>query len=447
MPRPSRRSAAAKLRWAKQQEKKSVKQVDVGVVLASPQPPPREGTGFRPTPKYNHEDEKTKRYRLVMPTKSPGKKVVLFAGDSHLCSIVDNRVRFPEGRLSFGFSCSPGAIAAELKKRLLADRETVTKEHHPEPDLLCLLAPSNLPSETTPISKCVGAFVDLLISVTDSWRKVCVVDFPPRLSFDDDFQRALQREYHRAAADAKVTYHVIADQFPVTDTKLWARDGTHLSDEHGLPILMDQVWAACYTKLECPPPSPPKLPFPTYARPRRRPTAPVPVSPPAPARQGTRKQRSVPCGKVSEESSPETAQKPSPVIALQVTEFGIPLSPAVFSPAMAAEMKKISPSSGEEPDVMVEKTSSIKRRKAQKTKRNVKHQKVGERQASTRRASFGSPPSFELRLDDLQTDPVLPSPSGENLSGIFLDELPESTSPRSPQDHQSSSDSGIKFCV
>ncbi|CAL8389394.1 unnamed protein product [Boreogadus saida] len=167
----------------------------------------------------------------------------------------------PDGCLSFGFLSTPGASAAELRTELLnADiRRT--------PDVVCLLAPSNNLTATPSIETAGVAFDGELPAVF-------VLDFPPRLASELAPQQFLREEFRRVAARNGVKYCVTADRFPLDSRALWSRDGIHLSDDLGMPLLAKLLWHFSFRQLEAasplpvtpPPVVPPKSP-PTRSQP------------------------------------------------------------------------------------------------------------------------------------------------------------------------------------
>ncbi|KAK1167299.1 hypothetical protein AOXY_G12016 [Acipenser oxyrinchus oxyrinchus] len=152
-------------------------------------------------------------------------------GDSHHRSLANGFVTTPLGNLRFGFSSTPGACAAILRKEIL--RETLPEE----PDLVVILAPGNNLTNSNTIEQAGKEFATLLHSAQHRWNKVVILDFPTRLTVDLGLQDLLRQEYHRCAARMKVRYLSISEHFPVTCSDLWCTDGVHLSDDCGMPLL------------------------------------------------------------------------------------------------------------------------------------------------------------------------------------------------------------------
>ncbi|XP_058863626.1 uncharacterized protein LOC131705260 isoform X1 [Acipenser ruthenus] len=189
----------------------------------------------------------TSHYHKTAFPENAGKnsKFALVFGDSHLRSLVDGYVQMPEGDLRFGYSSTPGAYAAALRKEVL--NETLPEE----PDLVCLIAPGNNLSNNT-IQQAGKEFASLICSAQGRWNKVVVIDFPNRLTVEFPYQDMLPQEYHRAAASMNVRYLSTVDHFPARSSDLWCRDGVHLSDDHGMPIFAQLIWCAAYYQLNVP---------------------------------------------------------------------------------------------------------------------------------------------------------------------------------------------------
>ncbi|XP_035862048.1 uncharacterized protein LOC118496051 [Sander lucioperca] len=181
----------------------------------------------------------------VCLTKSLLLQFILIVGDSHLRAIVDGVVPMPKSQdipLSFGFMSTPGGTAADLRAEL--DNALLPRI----PDAICLLAPSNNLTANQTISEAAADFRKLLDSTINICTKVFVVDFPPRLNVDLDVQRHYRDEYHRVAAPLGIASYPVDERFPLNNLKLWSKDGTHLSDNHGMPILVNALYMACYVQ-------------------------------------------------------------------------------------------------------------------------------------------------------------------------------------------------------
>uniref|UniRef100_A0A3P8RS32 SGNH hydrolase-type esterase domain-containing protein n=1 Tax=Amphiprion percula TaxID=161767 RepID=A0A3P8RS32_AMPPE len=200
------------------------------------------GTGYRhAVQKWPTSSLTGRSHKLVIPAESPHKKFVLLIGDSHLRSFADGFVKMPEGSLSFGVQSTPGATAAELTT------EVVHAALPRTPATVCLLAPSNNLTASRTIEHASADFGKLLAIVCNCVLQVVVVDFPPRLNIDVQLQQLFREEYHRVAARMGIVKHFSAvDYFPTGHLDLWSRDGVHLSDTGGMPILAQLLWHASY---------------------------------------------------------------------------------------------------------------------------------------------------------------------------------------------------------
>ncbi|XP_056441227.1 uncharacterized protein LOC130378520 isoform X3 [Gadus chalcogrammus] len=343
MPRASRVSAAAKVRM------RTI--LPMATTLARGFLPVR-GTGARhrvkPWPVSAHTG---KFNRLDLPPESPDKQFVLFVGDSHLRALVDRYVRMPDGCLSFGFLSTPGASAAELRTELLNADIPRT------PDIVCLLAPSNNPA---PGIEAAGvAFDGLLRAARSRWPKVFVLDFPPRLASELAPQQFLREEFRRVAAKNGVEYCVTADRFPLDSRALWSRDGIHLSDDLGMPLLAKLLWHFSFRQLQSPlpvtppPVSPPKSPptvrpFATTVVVKGEVSRPRPLDPFKETVVGRRGKRSQPESWDAPEDWDQSSVRILPdevcVPPLVLRECFVVLNPIRFSTDKLAAMDRIVPS-------------------------------------------------------------------------------------------------------
>uniref|UniRef100_A0A8C9X9D5 Uncharacterized protein n=1 Tax=Sander lucioperca TaxID=283035 RepID=A0A8C9X9D5_SANLU len=240
-----RRSLAGKLKYAK----RNTPQLPTPEVILVPRGGACEpckysymytccGTGVRHrVNEWTRSKVTGKQHKFIIPPEVPDKKFILIVGDSHLRAIVDGIVPMPKSQdipLSFGFMSTPGGTAADLRAEL--DNALLPRI----PDAICLLAPSNNLTANQTISEAAADFRKLLVILT-LYVKVFVVDFPPRLNIDLDVQRHYREEYHRVAA--------LLDMFPLNNLKLDSSCIlTHLSDNRGMPILVNALYMACYVQ-------------------------------------------------------------------------------------------------------------------------------------------------------------------------------------------------------
>ncbi|KAK7886520.1 hypothetical protein WMY93_026141 [Mugilogobius chulae] len=344
MPRPKgwKRSLAARERRADQ--------LAIGCrPYLSPPPPPDPkvvGTGWRHSAKKQNwpvSEHTDKCHKLVIPPECPGKKFVFVIGHSHLRAIVDRFVAMPEGCLSFGFSSTPGGSASDLHREL----EQIALPR--EPDLALLLAPCNDLHASPTITDAGTAYGDLLQYLLGRFQRVLVLDFPTRIREDLEIQNLLRQEFRRVSAVWKTRYFLVAEHFPVHRRELWSKDGTHLSDDHGMGILAQLMWQACYMELETPVPAPkvshpPTCPSTRRVKPMLVVTGPLPRTPPppsewTPAEQGRKKNQ-----QRTPKSSPGGPKASLVQPEVSGDSFLHPPLAQDFSPAMLVEMDKISPS-------------------------------------------------------------------------------------------------------
>ncbi|XP_028251783.1 uncharacterized protein LOC114427766 [Parambassis ranga] len=237
-------------------EKKFTKQF--GYTLRVDSPLSRRGTGYRHRVNAWAVSSLTGRqHKLVVPAVSPDKKFILLVGDSHLRAIADGVVMMPntqDNKYVFGVMATPGASAADLRT------EVVNADLPQSPDAVCLLAPSNNLTASRTIDEASADFSRLLHSVCCRWEEVCVVDFPPRLNVPVELQDQLRQEYHRVAASMGIQYSHVADLFSMNNLRLWSRDGVHLSDDYGMVVLANSMYAAVDKQLETPVTEPAAMP-------------------------------------------------------------------------------------------------------------------------------------------------------------------------------------------
>ncbi|XP_077422321.1 uncharacterized protein LOC144052269 [Vanacampus margaritifer] len=247
MPRKGKRSEAAKRQW---------KKLDLAALELRPNSAPQHvssvgakalvpgrGTGWRHRVREWPVSAVTgRRHKLVIPSLNQDNKFVLVVGDSHLRAIADGVVKLPEGHFSFGVMSTPGASASELRAEVL---NAVLPR---SPEAVCILAPSN--NLGRPIAEAAADFGQFLRTVCSRWPNVVVLDFPPRLTVELAQQDLLRQEYHRVAALMGIRYLSVAGHFPLSQLHLWCRDGVHLSDSDGMPVLARLLWDAVNMRME-----------------------------------------------------------------------------------------------------------------------------------------------------------------------------------------------------
>ncbi|XP_077361715.1 uncharacterized protein LOC144006639 isoform X2 [Festucalex cinctus] len=318
-------------------------------------------------------------HKLVIPSECPNKKFVLLIGDLHLRSIADGFVEMPKGSFSFGVMSTPGACATELTTEV--QHAVVPRT----PDVVCLLAPSNnLTSSRTP-DEAGADFCRLLGIVCGRWpNKVFVLDFPPRLTVDVTQQDYLRQEFHRVSARMGVKYMSIAAFFPLKNLKLWSKDGVHLSDDHGMSILVQLMCDGVHQQLDL---QTPKLEVQVASRPPAVKTIPKIVvkgetlvlrrlnpfewTVVGPGRK--RRQAGL------EQSSDGVPKKRKIQHNVVLKECFIPLTPVWFSSEMLGAMDKIKPS---------DLSSPVKAAPRDKKKSNVRY---GQRVVFKRTKSQATP--------------------------------------------------------
>ncbi|KAM7413785.1 hypothetical protein PAMA_020921 [Pampus argenteus] len=266
-----RRSQAARKREAERHRE-----------VVSPKSDPRHpvaggGTGWRHRVRAWPTSVHTGRqHKLVIPAEVPGKRFVLLVGASHLRSFADGIVAMPKDLYSFGVMSTPGGCADQLRTEVFA------------------------------------------------------VDLVPRLTVPEDIQEFFRQEFHRVAARLGVKYYHHGDRFPLADRWLWCRDGLHLSDDMGTPLLMESLLAATTQHLET---ATPEVPCQVSPTPRRRRPARVVVvgevrAPRPPPSEWTR-------------VAPGRKANGAPLV---LRECFIPLNPVWFSPGVLAAMETPVPS-------------------------------------------------------------------------------------------------------
>uniref|UniRef100_A0A667YV34 Uncharacterized protein n=1 Tax=Myripristis murdjan TaxID=586833 RepID=A0A667YV34_9TELE len=284
------------------------------------------GTGYRHRVRRWPTSELTQRsFKLVTPAQKPDQKMVFVVGDSHLRAMVDGIVAMPEVPLCFSFLSVPGAHAAELRTEVSHAALPWT------PDVVCVLAPSNNLTASRNIGEASLDFGALLATVCNRWAKVFVLDFPPRLNIEPGLQELFRQEFRRVAA--RLPYVSVAEHLPMDRLELWSRDGVHLSDSDGTPILVQALWDAAVRQLTPPPPPPPSVPPRTSPRARVSPVLVVTGHSPAPRHRDPLEWTVVGQeGKVMCLTSP-------------VQESVLPSNPVWFSGDILEAMERVSPSS------------------------------------------------------------------------------------------------------
>ncbi|KAE8277527.1 hypothetical protein D5F01_LYC24516 [Larimichthys crocea] len=253
-----------------------------------------------------------------------------------------------------------------------------------KPEAVIVLAPSNNLTAGRGLENSSADFAALLKTARSRWSNVVVLDFPPRLSVEEDQQKLLRMAYHSVCADQGVPYHHICENFPLHQRDLWARDGTHLSDSAGMPILAYLLWQAADRQLAEPEPEPHVAPIPTCPyRPRFATQVVVkgiePQPRPAANPDGwitvvNGQKRSLPEAQLAALDKQVSQKK------VELRECFIPLTPVRFSPATLRAIEKTSPSFLPTPE---EGTCSCKQKVAVKRRTVVAKRRLPKEQVDT----------------------------------------------------------------
>ncbi|XP_070688749.1 uncharacterized protein [Pempheris klunzingeri] len=311
--------------------------------------PARRGTGKRhQTKKWPTSSLSGRSHKLVIPPEVPGNKFVLIVGDSHLRAIADGIVQIPGKGMSFAIMSTPGGAARDLRTELV---HAVLPRC---PDAVCLLAPSNNLTASKTVTEAGADFADLIASACSRWPKVFVLDFPPRLTTEPAVQEVLRNHFCSVARRMGVKYFSAAEHFPMTHLKMWSRDGVHLSDDVGMPILAQLMWWSSYATLDE--------------------TSSKPVTPPKPW---------VPrfSPKVVVRGEEPAARPPADPFAWTRCERGspvesfIPSSPVLFSADMLDAMDELAPSDCSSAESVDSVSFATKKRKRVKQQRSAASKK------------------------------------------------------------------------
>nr|XP_054589933.1 uncharacterized protein LOC129154114 isoform X1 [Nothobranchius furzeri]XP_054589934.1 uncharacterized protein LOC129154114 isoform X1 [Nothobranchius furzeri]XP_054589935.1 uncharacterized protein LOC129154114 isoform X1 [Nothobranchius furzeri] len=307
------------------------------------------GTGWRHrVRRWPTSAVSNKSHKLVLPGGIPDKKFVLLVGDSHLRSVADGIVPMPVGGLTFGVMSTPGACADLL--RLEVSQAVLPRE----PDAVCVMAPSNNLTASRTVEEAGDAFERYLLAILSRWPKVFCTAMIPRLVGSWERQDLFQQEYHRRSAKLRVSYVPIHDDLPRYRRELWCRDGIHLSDDHGMPILTQLMWNASYQFLETPAPKP--LVQHQVSRPLKASIVPRVVvkgveriPPPRPSewtfvRPSGKRNHSGEFEKASNSPKKRVVLSETDDTSVALKECFIPLNPVRFSPTILAAMDTLAPS-------------------------------------------------------------------------------------------------------
>ncbi|KAE8278165.1 hypothetical protein D5F01_LYC23753 [Larimichthys crocea] len=342
------------------------------------------GTGRRHKVLRWEESQLTnKQHKLVIPAACANKKFVLVVGDSHLRALVDGFVLMPEGPLSFGFMCTPGATAAHLRTELMA--AVVPRQ----PEAVIVLAPSNNLTAGRGLENSSADFAALLKTARSRWSNVVVLDFPPRLSVEEDQQKLLRMAYHSAV-----------------------RTRTHLSDS-GDAYPRVPSWQAADRQLAEPEPEPHVAPIPTCPyRPRFATQVVVkgiePQPRPAANPDGwitvvNGQKRSLPEAELAALDKQVSQKK------VELRECFIPLTPVRFSPATLRAIEKTSPSFLPTPEegtavpVCIQKQKVAVKRRTVVAKRRLPKEQVDTVVSAVEVSRVAKPPTAVPVVDKVDT--------------------------------------------
>ncbi|TKS65838.1 ATP-dependent DNA helicase PIF7 [Collichthys lucidus] len=335
--------------------------------------------------------------------------------------------RQPRGRCTFGWWYRSAAQGVEVGG-VAADQQAAQVGDSSSPEAVIVLAPSNNLTASRGLENSSADFAALLKTARSRWSNVVVLDFPPRLSVEEDQQKLLRMAYHSACADQGVPYHHICENFPLHQRDLWARDGTHLSDSAGMPILAYLLWQAADRQLAEPEPEPHVAPIPTCPyRPRFATQVVVkgikPQPRPAANPDGwitvvNGQKRSLPEAELAALDK-QVSQKMvcydefihdlTEVDMVELRECFIPLTPVRFSPATLRAIEKTSPSFLPTPEegtavpVCIQKQKVAVKRRTVVAKRRLPKEQVDTVVSAVEVSRVAKPPTAVPVVDKVDT--------------------------------------------
>ncbi|XP_041463399.1 uncharacterized protein LOC121414325 [Lytechinus variegatus] len=167
------------------------------------------------------------------------RKLVCIFGDSQMRTLVQGDVEFPKKRgCQFLVNSTPGGKCHHVEKELCHF------EFPRRPAVIVLQVGTNN-IQATNWQEALGAtrkeFKSLLLRAKQAANSVLCVGVAPRLDEKGELAHVWNAAMRNIAAEEGAEWIDLESTFNTESRHLWARDGLHLSDDHGIPTLLKRL--------------------------------------------------------------------------------------------------------------------------------------------------------------------------------------------------------------